>query len=136
MFYYYVADGISKIGDNKMNDYHYIVRIKVKQKEDAGNSWFGRGVADLLHGVEKYHSLNMAAQQMGMAYSKAWRIVRDAEKAMKIPLLNRMGKQGSELTPEAEKLLKVYEEAQLAAWRAVDAVMEQYYGNGKNGDRM
>ncbi len=111
-----------------MNDFYYITRVRIKRKDDKGNEYFGRGVADLLHGVEKYQSLNLAAQDMGMAYSKAWRIVRQAEEALGIVLLYRMRKNGSRLTEEGKKLLNIYEEAEEAAWKAVNEVMEKYYG--------
>ena len=92
------------------------------------------GVADLLHGVDEFCSLNLAARHMGMAYSKAWRIVRQAEEALGIQLLHRMRKSGSTLTVEGRKMLEAYEEAERAAWAAADAVMERYYGDGKNGE--
>ncbi len=64
-----------------MNEFYYIARLRIKRREDKGNDYFGRGVADLLHGVDQFSSLNLAARHMGMAYSKAWRIVRQAEAA-------------------------------------------------------
>lgn len=111
-----------------MNDFYYISRVRIKRKTEEEPAYFGRGVADLLHGVEKYHSLNQAAKEMGMAYSKAWRIVGEAEQALGISLIYRMRKNGSSLTKEGEKMLAAYEEAEQAAWRAVDEVMERYYG--------
>lgn len=111
-----------------MNEFYYITRVRIKQKTDREDAYFGRGVADLLHGVEKHHSLNQAAKEMGMAYSKAWRIVGEAENALGISLIHRMRKNGSSLTREGEKMLAAYEEAERAAWKAVDEVMERYYG--------
>mgnify|MGYP002228979013 CR=1 FL=1 len=40
---------------------------------------FGHGCVLLLQGIAHEHSLNRAAKSMGMAYSKAWRIVNEAE---------------------------------------------------------
>ena len=37
---------------------------------------FGHGCVLLLQGIAREHSLNRAAKSMGMAYSKAWRIVK------------------------------------------------------------
>ena len=105
-----------------MNDFYYITRVRIKRKTEEDPAYFGRGVADLLHGIEKYHSLNQAAKEMGMAYSKAWRIVGEAEQAL------GMRKNGSSLTKEGEKMLAAYEEAERAAWKAVEEVMERYYG--------
>ena len=38
---------------------------------------FGHGCVLLLQGIAREHSLNRAAKSMGMAYSKAWRIVNE-----------------------------------------------------------
>lgn len=113
-----------------MKQFYCNTRIRVKGKDSVTNDYFGRGVADLLHGVQRYHSLNLATKQMGMAYSKAWRIIRQAEETLGISLLYRMGKNGSELTPEGEQLLKVYEEAEQEASKVVKEVFERYYGEG------
>lgn len=73
---------------------------------------FGGGCAALLEGVADEGSLNRAAKRMGMAYSKAWRIVREAEAHLGCELLTRDGARGSRLTPEGERALKGYRELQ------------------------
>ena len=50
--------------------------------------FFGPGIAVLLHRVEEYHSIRQATLSMGMAYSKAWTIIRRAERELGFPLLN------------------------------------------------
>ena len=55
---------------------------------------------------------NKAAAEMGMAYSKAWSILKHAEESFDIQLLRRKGNKGSELTPEARRLIAIYEELQ------------------------
>lgn len=69
---------------------------------------FGGGCASLLEGVAEEGSLNRAAKRMGMAYSKAWRIVREAEGHLGCELLARDGARGSVLTPEGEHALHAY----------------------------
>lgn len=82
---------------------------------------FGPGVATLLHRVEEHHSLRGAAASMGMAYSKAWTILRNAEDCLGFKLLHSAtgGKNGggATLTPEAIRLLAAYD-AYCAALRA------------------
>ena len=73
---------------------------------------FGPGVAQLLHAVQQLHSLRAAALSMDMAYSKAWTIVKQAERELGFPLLvsvtgGRHGG-GAELSPKAERLLAAY----------------------------
>lgn len=69
---------------------------------------FGGGCASLLEGVAEEGSLNRAAKRMGMAYSKAWRIVREAEGHLDCELLARDGARGSALTAEGEHALHAY----------------------------
>lgn len=69
---------------------------------------FGGGCASLLEGVAEEGSLNRAAKRMGMAYSKAWRIVREAEGHLGCELLERDGARGSQLTTEGERALIAY----------------------------
>lgn len=109
-----------------MREFYCNTRVRVRGKDSGSNDYFGRGVADLLHGVEQYHSLNLSAKHMGMAYSKAWRIVRLAEETLDLQLLHRMGKNGSRLTREGARLLEVYEEAEEEASKVVCAIFEKY----------
>lgn len=69
---------------------------------------FGHGCALLLEGVDRERSLNRAAKSLGMAYSKAWRLVNEAEDQLGVRLLDRDGARGSSLTPEGERALAAY----------------------------
>lgn len=75
---------------------------------------FGPGVARLLRGVERCRSLRAAAQEMEMAYSKAWTVIRSAEEGLGIKLLHSTaggkGGGGAKLTVEGELLLAAYED--------------------------
>ncbi len=84
------------------------VRLSVYNPASGSGSVFGKGIADLCRGVRDKGSLNAAAKDMGMAYSKAWRIIKDTEGALGVQLLIRDGAHGSELTPEGDQLLDVY----------------------------
>ena len=74
---------------------------------------FGPGVAELLHRVQELNSLRAASMSMGMAYSKAWTIIKNAEKSLGFPLLQSTtgGKHGggATLSSEAKKLLPAYD---------------------------
>lgn len=78
-----------------------------------GQKCFGPGIAQLLHRVREAGSLRAAAAGMGMAYSKAWRILNETEQALGgVSLLTRTtGGQhggGAVLTPEGTDLLTRY----------------------------
>ena len=74
---------------------------------------FGPGVAQLLHRVQELHSLRAAAMSIGMAYSKAWTILKNAQQSLGFKLLDSTtgGKHGggARLTPEGETLLDAYD---------------------------
>lgn len=74
---------------------------------------FGPGIAELLRRVDEHHSLRAAAQSMGMAYSKAWTITKNAEAGLGVKLLlsSTGGKNGggAALTDEARRFLSGYD---------------------------
>ena len=87
--------------------------VTLRLLDGEGQRRFGPGVAALLEEVREKRSLRAAAGSMGMAYSKAWRIVRAAEDALGYKLLSstiggRPGG-GAALTAEAEALLGAYQ---------------------------
>ena len=90
---------------------------------------FGHGCVLLLQGIAREHSLNRAAKSMGMAYSKAWRIIKDTEAALDVQLLYRDGAHGSRLTEDCEQILAAYQaiEEQLQS-QAEDSFEKQVDG--------
>ncbi len=88
------------------------LKLTVRLFTDDNQRCFGPGIATLLERVQENHSLRSAAASMGMAYSKAWRIIRAAEEDLQFKLLDStIGGQhggGASLTPEAEQLLNAY----------------------------
>lgn len=92
----------------QLNELEPSIRLSIKNPEADSGSVFGRGIADLCMGVRKAGSLNAAAKGMGMAYSKAWRIIKETEAALGFQLLNRDGAHGSTLTEEGDRILDAY----------------------------
>ena len=84
------------------------IRLSIMNPDAESGPLFGRGIASLCLGVRETGSLNAAAKGMGMAYSKAWRIIKDTEAALDLQLLNRDGAHGSDLTEAGNKLLDTY----------------------------
>ncbi len=85
-----------------------VVRLAIEGYGIESKSQYGRGIANLCQGVRELGSLNAAAKGMGMAYSKAWRIVKDTEAALGLKLLIRDGAHGSHLTDKGNELLDAY----------------------------
>ena len=80
---------------------------------DEGERFFGEGPYQLLLGIQRHGSLRAAAQQMGMAYTKALKLLRQAEQALGFALTERAagGRDGggSRLTPQGKEWLDTYE---------------------------
>ncbi len=84
------------------------VRLTVTNPSSESTSAFGPGVAKLCLGVREHGSLNASAKAMRMAYSKAWRIIKDTEDSLGLKLLVRDGAHGSTLTEEGSRLVDAY----------------------------
>ena len=86
---------------------------KITITDDNGIKFFGEGPCRLLRCVEKTGSLRAAALEMEMAYSKASKLLKQAEATLGFPLTRRSagGKDGggSILTPEGKRWLQQYE---------------------------
>ena len=86
---------------------------KITFFNDQDEKFFGEGPCRLLHAVEQTGSLRAAAISMGMAYTKAMKILKNAERALGFPLTVRSagGRDGggSRLTPEGKEWIARYE---------------------------
>ena len=107
---------------------HPVISIRLFREEKC----FGPGIAQLLQGVQTHHSLRAAAMEMGMAYSKAWTVMRNCEAQLGFPLLHSTtgGKHGggAALTPEAEGLLDAYERYCQRLRAAAETLFEEEFG--------
>jgi molybdate transport system regulatory protein len=65
------------------------MRVASKIWLDHNGKAFGEGPCRLLKWVEKTNSLHEAAHQMGMSYSKAWKLIQTMEKRLGFSLLDK-----------------------------------------------
>ena len=104
---------------------------KIQFLDENGEKFFGEGPFCLLRLVEETGSLRCAAASMEMAYSKALKLVSQAEKALGFPLTQRSvgGKDGggSTLTPEGREFLQKYEAYRDACVQANRELYAQYF---------
>ena len=104
---------------------------KITFTDDNGIKFFGEGPLCLLRCVEKTGSLRAAAMEMGMAYSKANKILKQAETTLGFQLTARStgGKDGggSVLTPEGKQWLQQYESYRDACVKANMELYRKYF---------
>ncbi len=93
---------------------------------------FGEGPYRLLKGVEETGSLWRAAAAMGMAYSKARRIISCCERNLGFTLITRkaggVSGGGSKLTPEAIEIMGKYETIRAQLEAALGATYARHFG--------
>ena len=111
-----------------MGKYKCIVRMRVENSDASDGSDFGHGLAELLSGVRESGSLNKAAKDMGMAYSKAWKSVKNTEKELGFELIERRAQHGSVLTEKGEEFLRLFNLAEAEAEKAAQKVFENFKG--------
>ncbi|MGD0019353.1 MAG: LysR family transcriptional regulator [Candidatus Limnocylindrales bacterium] len=108
---------------------------------DQGMPVFGVGIRELLVRVEATGSLRHAASDMGMAYSKAWHIVRRAEEHLGFDLLERRigGARGggSGVSDEGRWLVGAFGAVLDEADKVLDELYEKHFGDwkGRSGDK-
>ena len=95
---------------------------------------FGPGPMALLEGTARTGSLHRAAGEMGMSYSKAWKLIGRLEESWGFPLLERHtgGAKGgcSSLTPEGKELLRRYRAMLAEVEQAAEKAFQTHFGDG------
>ncbi len=107
------------------------MKVACKIWIDHNGKAFGDGPHEILKGVEKTGSLHQVAAQMGMSYSKAWKLIREIEQRLGFPLLERrVGGQsggGSQITPQAKELMICYARFQREAKCAIEKIYAKHF---------
>ncbi len=92
-----------------MDKLNCVLKIMFNKEE----IFFGSGVITLLNLTEEYESLNAAAKNMHLSYSKAIKIISSTEEALGFKLLDRKiggaNGGGSKLTSECKEFITTYE---------------------------
>ena len=65
------------------------IKLKVTLCTDDWERLFGEGPYELLSGVQELGSLRASAQRMGMAYTKAFHMVKHVETVLGVSLTQR-----------------------------------------------
>ena len=111
-----------------LRDIRYAVKLTFFRDEKT----FGPGVAKLMELVDEKGSMAEACREMGMAYSKAWKIVRRAEADFGFELMSgeRGGRNGGRmvLTDEGKDLLSRYRAMERELRSSADGLFKKYFG--------
>jgi len=83
--------------------------------------------------IRRTDSVRMACEQMGISYSKGWKMINTMEEELGYKVTKRQqgGRNGGSacLTPEGETLLAKYQELERRSREAVEHIFEELFGS-------
>ncbi len=105
--------------------------LKYKIWLDSDGKVFGEGPCKLLLGVAETGSLIRAARAMHMSYSQAYNLIKALERRLGFALITSQaggsGGGGSELTPQAQKLISTYQSFSVECHQALTLIFEKHF---------
>ena len=105
----------------------YLTRFQVYNQTPR----FGKGVVSLMLLIRQNYSMREACRRTGIAYSKAFKLIKAAESDLGFQLISGTaggaGGGGSRLTPRGEDLLLRYLNFEKAAKTSLDALFTEYF---------
>ncbi len=107
------------------------MNLKVKiYLENETDKFMGIGVLWLLQKVRECRSLREAATEMGISYSKAFRMVKNLESALGREVLERRkggsDRSGASLTDFGERFIELYDNFQRRCKNLLNEPFEQF----------
>ncbi len=88
-------------------------KFKLWISTECGEGVFGDGKFHLLQAVEEHGSLRSAAATLGISYRKAWGDLKNAERILGVPLIEKrrggLSGGGASLTEAGRRWMKSYE---------------------------
>ena len=99
-------------------------RAKVWLESD-GEYVFGRGISEILKAVAQEGSIKAAAAVVGKSYRHIWNRIKEAERALGVPLVETTvggnSPRRSQLTPAAQTLVEQFDRLRSRVFRLVEA---------------
>lgn len=91
---------------------------------DAASTQVPAAAFDLLRRMPRVDSLRQAASGLGWSYRHAWELIRGAERALGMPLIDTRRGKGTRLTPYGELLASALEEIESKLASELDAATQ------------
>lgn len=105
------------------------VKVMIRKGEEP--PCMGPGVKMLLEAIEKDGSVALASQELGISYSKCWKMIRNAEEGFELKLVERSsgGKNGghAHLTEDGERILETFKKMEKDVKDYSQKVFRKYF---------
>ena len=107
------------------------INLKVKlYLENEQDKFMGIGVLWLLQKIRECGSLRAAALEMGISYSKAFRMIENLEASLGTPVISRrkggMQRPGASLTPFGQEFIILYDKFQRKCKTLMEEPFEEF----------
>lgn len=116
-------------GAGKMEGLHPQTKISLAREQ----SFYGPGVHQLMSIIEQTESIRLACSQMGISYSKGWKLINRIEKAYGFKVLNRQpgGRDGgrSTVTDKGRELMAKYEAFSEESMAKIGELFKKHFGD-------
>lgn len=105
----------------------YDIKVRIGQNEAS----FGKGVIELMEGVEQNGSLSAAYKAMNMSSSKAWKIIQRAQQDLGITLFE--GRSGGTdgghtvVTAQGKELMRKYRSMMIEIEKQAEVSFQKYF---------
>ena len=123
---------MDKNQDSTVSGSRIPVTTRIKLTLHTKERFFGPGICELLEKIRETGSIQAAAAEMEMSYTKAWKIVNRAEREMGISLITRQsgGRKGgsSTLTEAGERAVCDFREMEKKLSETANDLLNTYYG--------
>jgi len=117
--------------DTPHEDMDFNVRASVKR----GHIFVNETLFSLLNQIGKTGSIRRACEEVGISYTKAWAILKDAQQVFGKPLLATQSGGasggGAELTPEGQKFIRSYDAFCGDIDKYAAGIFDKYFGWNK-----
>lgn len=117
-----------------MEDLHCYAQVRIARERD----FFGPGVAAFLLLTDQTGSMQTACKEMGMSYSKAWKMINEMEVQLGYSVLERYagGAEGggSCLTEEGREFVRRYQDLRADVEKAVQDLFQKHFGTEEELD--
>ena len=117
-----------------MEELRCYAQVRIARERD----FFGPGVAQFLLLTDQTGSMQTACKEMGMSYSKAWKMINEMEVQLGYSVLERYagGAEGggSCLTEEGREFVRRYQDLQRDVEDAVEVLFQKHFGEKEELD--
>lgn len=109
------------------------IELALSVELTRGQSFWNNRLMELLISIESTNSISKSCELLGISYSKAWGMIKQAQHLLGVPLLNTTAGGanggGSSVTPEARMVVEAFAELQRELNESANQLFTKHFEN-------